>query len=78
MNKRIVVKIIEESYAAAFELVVQQALDDGWAAIWPMHVSTRNFYLAMVKRVDIDEQAPVDETMTKQHPDAEKLGAEKK
>lgn len=78
MNKRIVVKIIEAPYSNAFEKAIQKAMDNGWAALWPMQISNHKFYLAMVRRVNVGEQLPVDETITKQHPDAEKLGDEKK
>jgi len=75
MNKKVVVKIIEAPYASAFEKFVQERLDEGWTAQWPMQIDKfGNLYLPMTKSVDIDKQVPIDETITKQHPDAKKLG----
>lgn len=76
-NEKVIVKIVRAPYISAFEKDIQKHLDDGWTSIWPMQVSNGNFYLAMTKFVYIDEQPPIDETITKQHPDAEKLGDKK-
>lgn len=79
MNKRTVIKLISGSFPAEFESKVQNLLDDGWTAHWPMQISNYGkLYLSMTKSVDIDEQLPTDETMTQQHPDAKKLGDKKK
>jgi len=77
-NKKVIVKVIQAPYISAFEKTVQERLNDGWTAHWPMQISNFGiFCLPMTKSVDIDKQAPIDETITKQHPDAEKLGEKK-
>lgn len=79
MNKKTVIKLVEATFQTEFEGRVQELLDDGWTAHWPMQVSNvGKLYLPMTKLVDIDEKVPTDETMTQQHPDAKKLGDEKK
>lgn len=79
MNKKIIVKLIDASFPSEFESKVQRLLDDGWIAHWPMGMSNfGKLYLPMTKMIDVDEQIPTDDTITKQHPDAKKLGDKKK
>lgn len=79
MNKKTIVKIVNGSFPSEFEEAIQRLLDDGWTAHWPMGVSNYGrLYLPMTKTIDVDEQVLTDETMTKQHPDAKKLGEKKK
>ena len=75
MLKRMLFKVITESFADGLEKKVQKLLDDGWNTMGSLVVCRGRLYISMQKQVESEKEIEQDISMTRQHPDAEKLGA---
>lgn len=70
-------KVVHGSFVSEFEHMVQESLDDKWDLAGPVFGEKGHLYAPMTRDDSAEGDDHIDDTETRQHPDAKRLGDKK-